>query len=150
MAVVRAALMCGVGFLNNILLIPVVYLSAKGAGLLTFMAHLVYMKSKRTVDVMSDVTKQYNFNAMHDPVVQVGESLAYSCWAGAIFSVFDDEYYAYSPNVGHSGLILLLMTVIGQVMGLVWLWLLRARISLSLRDPAKVLQLIRRLESART
>lgn len=138
--VVRTILLCGVGILYNMLLIPICYLSAKAAGALFFVVYIAFMKKTRNVELFGGAFDKYTFYAMYDPVVQVGESLAYCAWAITLYCTTTDM-----PFVFH----VMLMTIIGQSTGLVWIWFARPRLRQPLHDPTRVLDMIKQMEYAR-
>ncbi|XP_045611690.2 uncharacterized protein [Procambarus clarkii] len=142
--VVRTILLCGSGVLMGLYLIIFPYVLAKAAGFISFVVYLAFMKVNRNVELFVDVVERYTFYPAHNLVVQVGESFVYCLWAIIVYCTSTSgKHVSYS-------LILLLITFIGHVIGLVWLWFIRSRYRQPLRDPAQVLALIKQMEYART
>lgn len=133
--------MCGLGVLLDTLgIIAVSFLTSKAAGMLSFTVYIAYMKAAKNVELFGEAVDRYTFYPAYDPLVQVGESLAYSCWS----------IYLFCSAHENDGLPFMLITIIGQGIGLVWLRFARSRLGQPLRDPARMLDLIKQMEYRHT
>ncbi|XP_071529325.1 uncharacterized protein [Panulirus ornatus] len=137
--VVRTIVLCSSGTLGSLLLIPIGYLSAKGAGALSFVVYIAFVKSRRNVELFGDAIDKYTFFAMYDFAVQVGESVVYCAWAISYYHI------SRHPNM----LFVLVIAIIGQGIGLLWIWFARPRLRQPLLDPTRVLDMIKQMEIAR-
>ncbi|KAK7070163.1 hypothetical protein SK128_013051 [Halocaridina rubra] len=151
LTVTRALLVVGIS-LSSIVLASVCYVTAKLVGLGALTTYLAYMKKYRSIELYSDDIVKYNFHPMYQPIVQVCESVVYVAWAIWWYSVsplgFGTSDYTYQSS--HYYLVVLLATVIGNIIGLVWLWRCRSLLKQPLTDPASVLKNIVFLEFVAT
>ncbi|KAG7158194.1 uncharacterized protein LOC121879036 [Homarus americanus] len=140
--VTRTILVCGTSVITTLLYIPIIYLSAKAAGVVGFMGYLAYVKAARNIELFDDPVDIYTFYPMHNPSVQVAESIVYCIWAVCAYCTSSDSHASI-------GLAIMLITLIGHSIGLGWLWFMRSWRSQPLRDPAQVLTLIKQMEYVR-
>ncbi|XP_068239618.1 uncharacterized protein [Palaemon carinicauda] len=150
LTVTRALLVMGIG-INSLKLAGACYISVKAVGVMAFIAYVAYVKKVKNLELYSDAIDRYNYNPLLDPVIQFSESCAYISWAIWLYSSIPQTPSAMLvPEYNHLSLIILIVTFLGHVFGLVWLWSSKSKVKEPLRDPKNVLKLIQLQEYSRT
>ncbi|XP_047477574.1 uncharacterized protein LOC125031113 isoform X2 [Penaeus chinensis] len=110
-----------------------IYVTAKILGIIVLSIHVTYAKVRRNVELLGDPVDKYTFNPLLQFWVQVVESCVYCIWGVA---------WRFSQNVPspihHS---VLPMIIICQIVGLIWIGVVKRYHVELLRDPVKVFKI---------
>lgn len=110
-----------------------IYVTAKIVGIIVLGIRLAYAKVRRNVELLGDPIDKYTFNPLLQFWEQVVESCVYCIWA------FAWPYPEHEPLIVYQ--CMLPMVVICQILGLMWIWVVKRYHVDLLRDPVKVFQI---------
>lgn len=128
----RSLLVCAIA-VDMLLPAFTIYVTAKIVGIIVLSIHIAYAKVKRNVELLGDPIEKYTFNPLLQFWEQVVESCVYCIWA------FAWPYPEHEPLIVYQ--CMLPMVVICQILGLMWIWVVKRYHVDLLRDPVKVFQI---------